>query len=180
MKVQKILVPVDFSVCSFLLAEEVTSLSTSLGAEVVFLHVMEMPSGLKADTVIHPKGQEQGIALVDYLTSEAKGYMDRYLAITKAVGVKASFELKYGPTVDVILEGAKEFNADLIMMGTHGRQGLTRLMLGSVAENVLRQSEIPVLTIRSLHKPHCEASSCATCTSGFTDAEQQAVSEVSG
>ncbi|TNE50220.1 MAG: universal stress protein [Deltaproteobacteria bacterium] len=180
MNVKNILVPVDFSVCSFLLAEEVASLAKALGSDVTFLHVMEVPAGLQADTKIHVDGQEESVNLVDYLTKEAKGYQQSYLTHTRAQGVEASFALKHGSIVESILGTAEELNADMIVMGTHGRQGFSRLMLGSVAESVLRQATIPVMTLRSLHKPTCDAMSCATCTSGFTSAERQASAELSG
>ena len=180
MNIKTILVPVDFSVCSFLLAEEVASLGKSLGASVTFLHVMEVPAGLHADTKIHVEGKDEGVSLVDYLTNEAKTYKQRYLSHTELMGVEAFFALKHGSIVDAILESADELEADLIVMGTHGRQGFSRLMLVSVAESVLRQATVPVMTLRSLHKPTCDAMSCATCTSGFTEAEKQASAELSG
>lgn len=180
MKVEKILVPVDFSVCSFLLTEKVSSFSRALGAEVHFLHAMEVPAGLKPDTIIHPESSTQGMKLVDYLTQEAESYMKRYMTMSREAGVEAFFHLQEGPIIDTILQVAKSLRADLIMMGTHGRQGMTRMMLGSVAEEVIRQAEIPVMTIRSLHQPTCEAMSCATCTSGFTRAERQIRTEVDG
>jgi nucleotide-binding universal stress UspA family protein len=54
-----------------------------------------------------------------------------------------------GPTARTIVESAQNVNADLIVMGTHGRGGLSHLLLGSVAERVVRTAECPVLTVRS-------------------------------
>lgn len=180
MKIQNILVPVDFSVCSFVLTEKVSALSRTLGAEVHFLHAMEVPSGLKPDTIIHPENSTQGVKLIDHLAQEAEGYMKRYLSMSQAAGIQATVHLQQGPIIEAILNAAHTLAADLIIMGTHGRQGMTRMMLGSVAEEVIRRAEIPVMTIRSLHQPNCEALSCATCTSGFTRAERQILTEIDG
>ena len=59
-----------------------------------------------------------------------------------------------GQTAEVILEAARTWKADLIVMGTQGRQGLTRLVLGSVADAVVRGAEIPVMTVRERHQEH--------------------------
>ena len=66
--------------------------------------------------------------------------------------VEAEAVVATGPIADTIIACAKEKGADLIVMGTHGRTGLTHLLLGSVAERVVRGSHVPVLTVR--HADH--------------------------
>jgi nucleotide-binding universal stress UspA family protein len=66
----------------------------------------------------------------------------------RARGVRATTQVRFGNAVGEILAGAREAEADLIAMTTHGRGGLGRLLFGSVAEAVLRQAEIPVFLMR--------------------------------
>jgi nucleotide-binding universal stress UspA family protein len=68
-------------------------------------------------------------------------------------GRKVEAYVGEGPAVDVILSVAREQSASVIVMSTHGRGGLGRLVFGSVADGILRHSEIPVLLVRSREKP---------------------------
>ena len=70
-------------------------------------------------------------------------------AVLSEQGLSAQYELLDKPTVDGILETSAIQQADLIVMGTHGRKGLTRMILGSTAYKLLEQSPYPVLTIKS-------------------------------
>ena len=74
--------------------------------------------------------------------------MDELLKGLKDRGVPISGQLRRGVPWECVLETAKETKADLIVMGTHGRKGLARALMGSVAEKVVRLSPIPVLTVR--------------------------------
>jgi nucleotide-binding universal stress UspA family protein len=69
------------------------------------------------------------------------------------LGFETGIVIVNKPPLDAVLEESERLRADLIIMGTHGRQGAKRLMLGSVAERVLRQSRIPVLAVRESAKP---------------------------
>lgn len=71
--------------------------------------------------------------------------------VEKEVTGEAELLVVEGLPVDAIHKAARETKADLIVMGTHGRGGLKRLMLGSVTDRVLRESEVPVLTVRGRH-----------------------------
>lgn len=64
-------------------------------------------------------------------------------------GIAMEHHLEYGDPAAVILKFAREIGADLIVMGTHGRTGLRRLLMGSVAEQVVRKASCPVLTLRT-------------------------------
>lgn len=83
-----------------------------------------------------------------------------------AQGVSASGMLGLGPACELILRVAGELDADLIVVGTHGRRGLKRLVLGSVAERVVRLARAPVLTVSSTYD-NC-SSSVATNSSTLT------------
>jgi len=67
--------------------------------------------------------------------------------------VKVEYKLLDGEPVEQILKAAASANADLIVLGTHGATGLSRLLMGSVAEDVLRRALCPVLTVRAHPKP---------------------------
>jgi len=68
----------------------------------------------------------------------------------------------------------------MILMGTHGRSGVIRAWMGSVAEAVLRGATIPVMTLRTQHHPGCKAASCAVCSLGKTPVERAILGEVEG
>jgi len=85
---------------------------------------------------------------------EAEEYLAAVQARVKAAGV-AAIELSawYGPPAEAIVEAARHRHADLIVMSSHGRSGVARLVLGSVAESVLRATAVPILLIRPAGAP---------------------------
>jgi nucleotide-binding universal stress UspA family protein len=179
MEVRRILVPVDFSDCSYGVVEEAVGLAGRLGARVVLLHVVQLPTGVQPDTVLEPSPGATETA-EGRLVADARHRMGHYPAPSPVDGVVVRHVVEVGQAVDRILAVADDLRVDLIVMGTHGRQGFARLVLGSVAERVLRRSRVPVMTIRAIHKPTCEAGSCATCTSGITPAELRTREEADG
>jgi len=80
---------------------------------------------------------------------EARRLVNEAADRARKADIKADVEVSYGMPVDVLLEYAERFKADLIVMGTHGRRGLQHLLMGSVAEGVLRESKVPVLVLRA-------------------------------
>jgi nucleotide-binding universal stress UspA family protein len=88
--------------------------------------------------------------------------LERSAALAEKAGVTASvamIDADGRPVSDVILAEAKKFRADLIVMGTHGRRGINRLLLGSDAERVLRDATVPVLLIRDQQRKPVKARS---------------------
>jgi len=87
--------------------------------------------------------------MIDKLVTENQAALDKLAATrngsTKTIG---QVLMRTGDARDVILATAEEVKADLIVMGTHGRRGISRALLGSVAETVVRTSPVPVLTVR--------------------------------
>jgi nucleotide-binding universal stress UspA family protein len=81
-------------------------------------------------------------------TESAKNTMDRLLKQARAAGVKAKSIVLVGAPADVIVRTARTGRADLVVMGTHGRSGLSRFLLGSVASRVIATAPCPVLTVR--------------------------------
>jgi nucleotide-binding universal stress UspA family protein len=136
-----ILVPVDFEDASLRALALGQELARSLGAEVVLLHVYALPvytyPGL--DPTYNVPGFHAEV------TAAAKWALDE---LASSQGGLRSI-LRQGDAATEILAAAKEHPTQLIVMGTHGRSGLAHLLLGSVAEKVVRQSPVPVLTVRS-------------------------------
>jgi nucleotide-binding universal stress UspA family protein len=88
------------------------------------------------------------VEVVDALRTAGRELLDDVKAANAASGLTITTELGEGDAVDEILRIANENAVGLICVGTHGRQGLARLFIGSVAEGVLRRSDVPVLTVR--------------------------------
>ena len=75
--------------------------------------------------------------------------LKEFCRIFQEKGLSASYLMKQPPTPDAILQTLEECGANLIVMGTHGRRGFSRLLMGSVASFVLRTSPVPVLTVKA-------------------------------
>jgi len=85
---------------------------------------------------------------------EAEGYLASVVARARKAGVgKVETSVWYGPPAESIIEAARAWGIDLIVMSTHGRSGLGRLVLGSVAETVLRGTTTPILLLRDREAP---------------------------
>jgi nucleotide-binding universal stress UspA family protein len=85
---------------------------------------------------------------VPKLRADAEEYLASIATTLRGRGVRVTTHVRIGDAVDEILAGARESEADLIAMTTHGRGGLGRLLFGSIAEAVLRQAEVPVFLMR--------------------------------
>lgn len=147
MQLSRILVPTDFSASAVQASHVALALAKPLGGEILLLNVYLPP------TVMMPGGSTfvpTPSRLVDF-SQEAEAELaaaQRALA-ERAEGVPIRAEAAMGGDAAEILRYAESGRFDLIVMGTHGRRGLSRLVIGSVAESVTRRSPIPVLTVRS-------------------------------
>lgn len=136
-----ILVATDFSQTSRDAVQQAVEIAASLGSALTILHVWEVPAyaygdALSAEDLLTPFRDRAGARL------EAE--LDEVRAkVPKVTGL-----LKTGMTVDEILDAVRETGCDIVILGTHGRRGISRALLGSVAENVVRASPVPVMTIR--------------------------------
>ncbi len=138
-----ILVPVDFSEASDAALDYAVELAAKLGAKVHVLHAYEIPVVGFPDGVLVATADIAGRIL-----NASQGALDEALAKHKNRGAEITASLRQADPRDAILAVAKELGADLVVMGTHGRRGLARALLGSVAESVVRTSGVPVLTVR--------------------------------
>lgn len=151
LRLKKILVPLDYSTCSRLALEHAMALAEKFDATVYLLHVWEAPQYMMPEMIITPpEGAQQTLA--EYAEGRARKEMDAFLVkVENSGGLKRLIELGDAPST--IIAVAKTGEYDLIVMGTHGRRGITHLLLGSVAEKVVRRAECPVLTIRESGEP---------------------------
>jgi nucleotide-binding universal stress UspA family protein len=174
-----IVVPLDFSDCAPLLLEEALRYARAFDAPLVLLHVVDPPRGIPLDSVVHPPGAP-AVTVAEALRRDATKHSESLRAAVERSEVPARTRVEFGPIAQKILEVASEVRASMIVMGTHGRTGLVRLTLGSVAETVIRRAEVPVVTVRTRHRPECAASSCATCSGDVTDLEESLQAEATG
>ena len=136
-----ILVPTDFHESSERALAVALDLAVQFESEVMLLHAAWLPPYYYA-------AYAEGLAWpLDELEGQAKTALDAAVTKAKERYPKIVGSLTAGEPWQQILEASKERGADLIVMGTHGRRGVSRIFLGSVAEKVVRLSPIPVLTV---------------------------------
>ena len=134
---QHILVPTDFGVASDRALELALDMAERFGSKVTLLHAYELP-------IVYSEGLYWPIEPIEL---EAKRALDAALAVAKARCPRTDAVLRRGPAWEQTLEVVRDRGADLIVMGTHGRRGVSRALLGSQAERVVRLSPVPVLTV---------------------------------
>jgi nucleotide-binding universal stress UspA family protein len=144
MTIQTIVVATDFSEVSNHAIEYAVDLAKQVHGRVVILHAYEIPVyGFPDGVLIAPPD------VATRLGDVARNALDATVAKYSSSGVPVKGVLRVGPPVDEVERVADEEHGDLIVVGTHGRRGLSRALLGSVAENVIRTSKIPVLAIHA-------------------------------
>lgn len=143
-----ILVPHDFSACADHAAQLARDLAKHHGARLVLVHVAEMPAMLGPTAAVVPDEGGTPIGVRDYALRSATAHLETLAAALGADGVATSFVAVLGSAAHEIVAVAEREGAELIVMGTHGRTGLAHLVVGSVAERVVRHAPVPVLTIR--------------------------------
>ena len=143
---QRILVPHDFSSSANHAAALARDEAKAHGGEVLLLHVVDLPSGFSPDTQV--AGLDAPIKILEYAIIGATEHLRDLATRLEADGVTVSTFVRVGHPVEEILRLAREHEADSIVMGTHGRSALRQLLAGSVAERVVRASQVPVVTTR--------------------------------
>jgi nucleotide-binding universal stress UspA family protein len=143
-----ILVPHDFSTSANHALAIARDEAKHHGATIVLLHVVDLPYQLGPDAVIVPVETGAPISLKEYAMQSAERHLQEIIDRLAKAGVTATGDVVVGVPVDQINRAIDHHKADLVVMGTHGRTGLRQLMVGSVAERVVRSSKVPVLTIR--------------------------------
>jgi nucleotide-binding universal stress UspA family protein len=145
LEIRKIMIPTDFSESSSHAMEYGAQLAKKVGAKILLLHVIPLGSYVSAAS-----SAPVPVEAIEALAQTARNEISKTgKALQTSHGIAVDVMVTDGPAPAVITELAKTQAADLIVMGTQGRTGLKHVLLGSVAEHVVRHSSIPVMTVRS-------------------------------
>ena len=159
LRVQKVLVATDFSLCSEVARNYAVALARRLHACLHVLHVVEASSleGFEVGGYVTTIGSVQR-----ELEESESAQLDEWIADAgcRDLPVKADLVMLQAPA-QAIVEYATRERIDLIVIGTHGRVGLAHLVMGSVAEKVVRTAPCPVLTVRTQERDFVSVASIA-------------------
>jgi nucleotide-binding universal stress UspA family protein len=142
--IRRILFPTDFSEPAEYAWPYALTFAQEFGAEVHLIHVIAPPPRLTEAYAVNFDPER----MVKSLTDEANASMDRQVEAAKSRGLIFRSEVRVGVDYREIIDYATKHDIDLIVMATHGRTGLAHVLLGSVAEKVVRKAPCPVLTIK--------------------------------
>ncbi|MGH8067830.1 MAG: universal stress protein [Candidatus Entotheonellia bacterium] len=143
MQLKQILIPIDFSDYSDQALRWGVSLAQKYGARLLLLHVI--PEVLEEVSARESAGEQ---LMID-LTAEVEAHLHEIARQGLKEGLAVDVRVADGEPADAILRMARQEKVDLIVMGTHGRTGLSHLLLGSTAEAVVRAAACPVFTVRA-------------------------------
>ena len=149
-KMQKILFPTDFSDCAQQAMNHAIFLAEQYGAELHLLHAVVLHDDLKDALQSFPEAEDMYARVERLARSRAAELLAPHRSDTLVVH---EVQRRGVAAAEVILDYARQEAVDLVVMGTHGRRGLGRLFLGSVAEEVVRLAPCPVLTLRQQEDP---------------------------
>jgi universal stress protein A len=162
-RLTRILVPVDFSEPSRKALHYALSLAKSFNAQIRLLHVVEAVVFPPDTVVVEPA------VLAARLNEEARRCLSAWRKEVASETVVKD-DLRAGTPYREIIEAASETKSDLIVLGTHGRNGLTRLFIGSTAERVVRHAACPVLVVRDRQlEPEKAAKNRRSASSSFNE-----------
>ncbi len=147
MKLKRIVYATDFSPLSEVALQYATALARDTGATLLITHVEEDPLAYGAG--------EGFVAIPEWTTETIRKRLEA--VVPPDENVEYEHRLLLGDPAEMIVQLAEQEKADLIVMGTHGRSGLSRLLMGSVAEAVVRQAPCPVLTVKQPRRAEEEA-----------------------
>lgn len=156
-KLKKVLIALDFDPTAQKVAEAGYLLGKAIGAEIVLLHVVADPlhyNTYKHFTVMGFSGYDDTIPLILDSTKELKEESLKFLEKSKhhLADPKIQVLVMDGDVADSILEAAKKIKADIIILGSHSRKWLENIVMGSVAEKILRNTTIPLFIIPTRSK----------------------------
>jgi nucleotide-binding universal stress UspA family protein len=147
MGIRRILVPIDYSDNSKAALAYGAELATSFGASLDIVHVWDRPTYV-TDAVMVQRPGEAHKPIGELIRENAQRDMDEFMAgITLPSGIPVQTRLLSGDPAGTLLEELKKAEHDLVVLSTHGRTGLSHLLLGSIAEKLVRLSPVPVLTV---------------------------------
>ena len=144
-RIRRILHPSDFSRASGAAFAHAVEMARTNRAELLVLHVLSPVVPMVGDGYVAPQLYEQ---IESGARAEAERQLGRLLAKAKKAGARAKGVLVTGAPYEQITRLARSKRADLVVIGTHGRTGLAKFFLGSVASRVVSTATCPVLTVR--------------------------------
>ncbi len=148
MSLQKILVPTDFSACSTRALAEAQQFAVAFGASIDLMYVWSAPALVAPEALISGVGINE-LPLFQWIGQNASEQLEKFEAAAQQAGIAVRSSIcESGDPATAIIERATNGGYDLLVLGTHGRTGLSHLLMGSVAEKVMRRAPCPVLTVR--------------------------------
>lgn len=146
MTIQSILVPVDYSENSAAALSFAAGLAAKVGASVDVVHVWDRPTYVPEKMKVGHGDAAR--SLIDLIRENAQAEMGEFMAkVELPAGVKVGTRLLSGNPAGAVLKELEHGEHQLLVVGTHGRTGLQHVLLGSVAEKLVRLSPVPVLTV---------------------------------
>ena len=147
MQIRTILVPVDFSDNAAKALETAASLAERFKARVVLIHAHHIDVPMASHLV--PGGPVLPVGFQEEIHQRATEAVEALAKQASEWGIEVSGKAVVGPASQAIVEEAQQLPADLIVMGTRGNTGVKHVLLGSVAERVVRAAPCPVLTVKT-------------------------------
>ncbi|MFM4718616.1 universal stress protein [Aeromonas bivalvium] len=141
MSIRTLLCPVDFSQMSPPVLDYAVFMAKSHDASLKLVHVVDQLHGFDSYKILHMTALE----ITHEMERQAREQLQQLI---DTLPIPASFTVRFGRAADEIVAQAKEDKVDLVVMGSHGRSGLSHLLVGSVAESVVRHAPCPVLIVR--------------------------------
>ena len=143
-----LMVTLDGTARSEAVVPHAIDVAKSMGAQLTLLRVVDAVGAEWSERGAVGKSQAES-TIRTMFAEQAQMYLERVAAQVRSAGIDATTLVKQGPPARQIVTAAKEIDADGIAMATHSRRGLNRLMFGSVAEQVLHETSVPVLLVRA-------------------------------
>lgn len=146
---KKLLVPHDFSACAERALRTAVELAKVHGASLVLAHVSSLPANLPPSALISPADSPEPLRVDEYTTRGARQRLEDIAAPLRKLGLVVATFAVTGEVTAQIITLARQVEADALVVGTHGRTGLSHLLLGSVAEKIVRAATVPVVCVRT-------------------------------
>jgi nucleotide-binding universal stress UspA family protein len=144
----RILVPIDFSEHSKRTVSYATKTASRHNSTIYLLHVFQIPDYVVTPYARRRQNSAEVQSHVDAAEQEARENLEAFAQELSVRGIKVKPFLRVGYPFDEIVLMAKHFDVDLIIIGSHGRGGLSRLLVGSTAERVVEHAPCPVLVVK--------------------------------
>lgn len=141
----RLLVPIDVNGCAADVVERASWLARMMRAEIVLMVAYEEPAGAPSEAHVFIDGKDTTIEA--FLADELRADLAPHVRTVARADIPLLVDIRHGAATRAILTACAELAPDLLVMGTHGRTGLRRLVFGSVAEAVLHASPCPILVV---------------------------------